>query len=161
MVEKLFWWNTWLWYQIRFLQFLISHFLVSLYVYFFACLINRGRITSCVCLGFRLGFFFRDQWLLLMVIRKKTDPKAQTLKAAKAMKSGPTFKKKTKKIEHLLHFTGRRNWRRGGTQNTLASVLHQGTSLIIIEFLSIPSLLSRPWRRLKITILRFSLLTRR
>ncbi|PQQ18464.1 60S ribosomal protein L23a [Prunus yedoensis var. nudiflora] len=37
---------------------------------------------------------------------KKSDPKAQALKTAKAVKSGPTFKKKAKKIGHQSHFIG-------------------------------------------------------
>ncbi|KAL4284284.1 hypothetical protein GQ457_16G010930 [Hibiscus cannabinus] len=38
------------------------------------------------------------------LVEKKADPKAQALKAAKAVKSGPTFKKKAKKIRTKVTF---------------------------------------------------------
>lgn len=45
-----------------------------------------------------------DHWLYAADGAKKVDPKAQALKTAKAVKSGPTFKKKAKKIRTSVTF---------------------------------------------------------
>ncbi|KAK6234791.1 hypothetical protein SCA6_010128, partial [Theobroma cacao] len=51
-----------------------------------------------------LFFSFIKSTVVYYAVEKKADPKAQALKAAKAVKSGATFKKKAKKIRTKVTF---------------------------------------------------------
>ncbi|XP_057990641.1 60S ribosomal protein L23A [Hevea brasiliensis] len=69
-----------------------------------SCLLFTSNLEICVlCLVF-IWCYKNLSSLLAADAAKKTDSKAQAVKAAKAVKSGPTFKKKAKKIRTKVTF---------------------------------------------------------
>ncbi|XP_039041583.1 60S ribosomal protein L23a-like [Hibiscus syriacus] len=72
-------------------------------------------------------------------VEKKVNPKAQALKAAKAVKSGTTFKKKTEKIRTKVTFHRPRTLKKDRNPKYPRISAPQGTNLIIIRFSSSPS----------------------